>query len=96
MLKIILSRYWCVMFCLIFLFQLHLVHWNKNKYANCGEAAAFADGLAVLGVLLKVCLMILLIEMETMFVQQVSHIAKQGGSDKAQAKFLLENHKGKN
>ncbi|KDR09625.1 Carbonic anhydrase, partial [Zootermopsis nevadensis] len=34
--------------------ELHLVHWNKNKYANCGEAAAFADGLAVLGVLLKV------------------------------------------
>jgi hypothetical protein len=37
-----------------FLLQLHLVHWNSNKYANCGEAAGYPDGLAVLGVLLKV------------------------------------------
>jgi hypothetical protein len=41
------------------------VHWNRNKYANCGEAAGYPDGLAVLGVLLKVCHMIVLISVET-------------------------------
>lgn len=34
-------------------FQLHLVHWN-TKYANFGEAASQPDGLAVVGVFLKV------------------------------------------
>lgn len=34
--------------------ELHLVHWNSTKYADCGEAAGYPDGLAVLGVLLKV------------------------------------------
>jgi carbonic anhydrase len=34
--------------------ELHLVHWNSSKYANCGEAAGYPDGLAVLGILLKV------------------------------------------
>jgi hypothetical protein len=37
-----------------FRLQLHLVHWNSSKYTNCGEAAGYPDGLAVLGVLLKV------------------------------------------
>jgi carbonic anhydrase len=31
-----------------------LVHWNSSNYANCGEAAGHPDGLAVLGILLKV------------------------------------------
>lgn len=35
------------------LLQLHLVHWN-TKYANFGEAASKPDGLAVVGVFLKV------------------------------------------
>nr|BAU68125.1 carbonic anhydrase [Nasutitermes takasagoensis] len=34
--------------------ELHLVHWNSSKYADCGEAADYPDGLTVLGVLLKV------------------------------------------
>lgn len=34
--------------------QLHLVHWNCDKYDSFGEAAAQPDGLAVLGVFLKV------------------------------------------
>jgi len=33
------------------------VHWNSSKYADCGEAASHPDGLAVLGILLKVCYM---------------------------------------
>lgn len=37
-----------------FLFsQLHLVHWN-TKYPNFGDAASKSDGLAVVGVFLKV------------------------------------------
>ncbi|KAJ9592260.1 hypothetical protein L9F63_001156, partial [Diploptera punctata] len=34
--------------------ELHLVHWNSTKYDSCGEAAGYPDGLAVLGILLKV------------------------------------------
>ncbi|KAM4718524.1 carbonic anhydrase 1-like [Anableps anableps] len=33
--------------------ELHLVHWN-TKYANFGEAASQPDGLAVVGVFLKI------------------------------------------
>lgn len=33
--------------------QLHLVHWN-TKYPSFGEAASQPDGLAVVGVFLKV------------------------------------------
>jgi len=40
-----------------FWLQLHLVHWNSSKYTNCAEAAGYPDGLAVLGILLKVCYM---------------------------------------
>lgn len=35
-------------------FQLHLVHWNTSKYKTFAEAAKASDGLAVLGVFLKV------------------------------------------
>ncbi|XP_034240013.1 carbonic anhydrase 13 [Thrips palmi] len=34
--------------------ELHLVHWNCDKYNSFGEAASQPDGLAVLGVFLKV------------------------------------------
>lgn len=34
--------------------ELHMVHWNKTKYGSFGEAAGHGDGLAVLGVFLKV------------------------------------------
>ena len=34
--------------------ELHLVHWNKTKYPTFNEAAKHSDGLAVLGVFLKV------------------------------------------
>lgn len=34
--------------------ELHLVHWNTTKYASFSEAASHPDGLAVLGVFLKV------------------------------------------
>uniref|UniRef100_A0A0L8G2A1 Carbonic anhydrase n=1 Tax=Octopus bimaculoides TaxID=37653 RepID=A0A0L8G2A1_OCTBM len=34
--------------------ELHLVHWNYNKYATFPDAAAANDGLSVLGVMLKV------------------------------------------
>lgn len=35
--------------------ELHLVHWNATKYPTFDEAAKHPDGLAVLGVFLKVC-----------------------------------------
>lgn len=35
-------------------FQLHVVHWNSDKYPSFVEAAHEPDGLAVLGVFLKV------------------------------------------
>lgn len=34
--------------------ELHLVHWDKSKYGSFAEAAGKPDGLAVLGVFLKV------------------------------------------
>lgn len=34
--------------------ELHLVHWNSTKYPSFDEAAKHHDGLAVLGVFLKV------------------------------------------
>lgn len=34
--------------------ELHIVHWNKSKYNSFQEAAGHEDGLAVLGVFLKV------------------------------------------
>lgn len=34
--------------------ELHLVHWNQTKYPTFDEAAKHPDGLAVLGVFLKV------------------------------------------
>ena len=34
--------------------ELHLVHWNSTKYPTFAEAARHPDGLAVLGVFLKV------------------------------------------
>lgn len=34
--------------------ELHLVHWNCDKYESFGEAASKPDGLAVLGVFLRV------------------------------------------
>uniref|UniRef100_A0A182U759 Carbonic anhydrase n=1 Tax=Anopheles melas TaxID=34690 RepID=A0A182U759_9DIPT len=34
--------------------ELHLVHWNQSKYKSFAEAAGHPDGLAVLGVFLKV------------------------------------------
>ena len=33
--------------------QLHLVHWNRSKYASPNEAAGQPDGLAVLGIMLS-------------------------------------------
>lgn len=36
--------------------ELHLVHWNQTKYPTFSEAAKHPDGLAVLGVFLKVVL----------------------------------------
>uniref|UniRef100_A0A8C3WNR4 Carbonic anhydrase 1 n=1 Tax=Catagonus wagneri TaxID=51154 RepID=A0A8C3WNR4_9CETA len=32
---------------------LHIVHWNSAKYPSVAEAAAHADGLAIIGVLVK-------------------------------------------
>ncbi|MGH0134883.1 UNVERIFIED_CONTAM: hypothetical protein FKN15_067581 [Acipenser sinensis] len=34
--------------------KLHLVHWNSGKYPSFGESAAQPDGLAVVGVFLKI------------------------------------------
>uniref|UniRef100_A0A5F5PZY2 Carbonic anhydrase 1 n=2 Tax=Equus TaxID=9789 RepID=A0A5F5PZY2_HORSE len=33
--------------------MLHLVHWNSSKYSSFDEASSQADGLAILGVLMK-------------------------------------------
>lgn len=35
-------------------FQLHVVHWNAEKYSSFVEAARQSDGLAVMAVFLKV------------------------------------------
>ena len=35
-------------------FQLHVVHWNSDKYPSFVEAAHEPDGLAVLGIFLQV------------------------------------------
>lgn len=35
-------------------FQLHVVHWNSEKYSSFVEAARQSDGLAVMAVFLKV------------------------------------------
>ena len=35
-------------------FQLHFVHWNRSKYVSPNEAAARPDGLAIIGVFVKV------------------------------------------
>lgn len=40
--------------CYVFSFQLHVVHWNSDKYPSFVEAAHESDGLAVLGVFLQV------------------------------------------
>ena len=37
------------------LFQLHIVHWNSDKYSSFGEAADKPDGLCVLGIFVEVC-----------------------------------------
>ncbi|XP_044103045.1 carbonic anhydrase 1 isoform X1 [Neovison vison] len=34
--------------------ELHLVHWNSAKYSSFAEAISQADGLAIIGVLMKV------------------------------------------
>ncbi|XP_043458178.1 carbonic anhydrase 1 isoform X1 [Prionailurus bengalensis] len=34
--------------------ELHIVHWNSAKYSSFAEAASQADGLAIIGVLMKV------------------------------------------
>uniref|UniRef100_A0A8D1DXX3 Carbonic anhydrase n=1 Tax=Sus scrofa TaxID=9823 RepID=A0A8D1DXX3_PIG len=34
--------------------ELHIVHWNSAKYSSAAEAASHADGLAIIGVLVKV------------------------------------------
>uniref|UniRef100_A0A8C6AIX9 Carbonic anhydrase 1 n=2 Tax=Odontoceti TaxID=9722 RepID=A0A8C6AIX9_MONMO len=33
--------------------MLHIVHWNSAKYSSFAEAASQADGLALIGVLMK-------------------------------------------
>jgi hypothetical protein len=33
------------------------VHWNSSKYASFGEAASKSDGLAVLGIMVKVSIL---------------------------------------
>ncbi|NXU14181.1 CAH5B anhydrase, partial [Pardalotus punctatus] len=38
----------------LFLFQLHLVHWNAVEYPSFEEAVMEGNGLAVIGVFLKV------------------------------------------
>lgn len=39
---------------LVMVFQLHLVHWNAVKFENFEDAALEENGLAVIGVFLKV------------------------------------------
>ncbi|XP_068082962.1 carbonic anhydrase 1-like [Anabrus simplex] len=34
--------------------EIHIVHWNSTKYKSCEEAADKEDGLAVIGILLKI------------------------------------------
>lgn len=43
-----------VMLIEVFFFKLHLVHWNSDKYSLFEEAVAEDNGLAVIGVFLKV------------------------------------------
>lgn len=55
------SRVWVPLLCSVdpsishsFLFQLHLVHWNAVVYPTFEEAVMEGNGLAVIGVFLKV------------------------------------------
>jgi hypothetical protein len=41
---------------------LHIVHWNSTKYKSFKEAAGHPDGLAVLGVFLKVNIVFALLD----------------------------------
>lgn len=38
------------------LFQMHLVHWNTSQFTSPGDALSSPNGLAVLGLLIKVSL----------------------------------------
>ena len=38
----------------LFIFQLHLVHWNCDKYGSFADAVDKPDGLSVVGVMIKV------------------------------------------
>lgn len=52
--------------------QLHLVHWNAVKYQNYTDAVTGADGLAVVGVFLKVSGSGRIYPSETCFLGMVS------------------------
>lgn len=53
--------------------ELHLVHWNSTKYSNIQEAANDPDGLAVLGVFLKLGKKNDELEKVTKYLEQVQH-----------------------
>jgi hypothetical protein len=40
----------------LWVFQLHLVHYNSSKYKSFAEAADKPDGLAVFAFFIKVCI----------------------------------------
>lgn len=48
--------------CVCFL-QLHLVHWNSDKYSLFEEAVMEENGLAVIGVFLKVLMCVIIIRL---------------------------------
>ena len=47
-------RTWWITPCISLLSQMHVVHFNSDKYANISMAVDKSDGLAVLGVLIEV------------------------------------------
>lgn len=53
--------------------ELHLVHWNCDKYDSFGEAAAQPDGLAVLGVFLQVGQPLKELEKVTSLMGKITH-----------------------
>lgn len=46
--------------CVCVFLQLHLVHWNSDKYSLFEEAVMEENGLAVIGVFLKVLMCVII------------------------------------
>ena len=51
--------------------ELHIVHWNSTKYQSFKEAAGHPDGLAVLGVFMKVIIFFVICTISKVYLSQL-------------------------